>query len=102
MELETKNIITKLLIGDFKELADSVDKSNTTLPLLQTPDFSENNNFTLCKRYAHRETYDKSKPTNILSLNRYQLSEPISENIELVSENIQTTVTLRLPGKRDT
>ena len=50
------------------------------------------------KKYAHRETYDKSKPTNILSPNRYQLLEPTSENFELVSENFQNTDALRLPG----
>ena len=36
----------------------------------------------------HKETYDKPKPTNTFSPNRYQLLEPTSENIELVSENI--------------
>ena len=50
------------------------------------------------KKYAHRKTLDKSKPTNILSQNRYQLLEPTSENIELVSKNIQNTDALRLPG----
>ena len=50
------------------------------------------------KKYAHRETYDKPKPTNILSPNRYQLLEPTSENFELVSENFQNTDALRLPG----
>ena len=73
-------------------------KSNTAVPLLQTPDFPENNNFILPKKYAHRETYDKSKPTNILSPNCYQLLEPTSENFELVSENFQNTDTLRLLG----
>ena len=47
------------------------------------------------KKYAHRETYDKSKPINILSPNRYQLLEPPSENFELVSENFQNTDVLR-------
>ena len=44
--------------------------------------------FILPKKYAQRETYDKPKPTNTFSPNRYQLLEPTSENIELVSENI--------------
>ena len=83
-ELENKNIIIKSLIDNFKQLADSISKSNTSVPLLQTPDFPENSNFILPKKYAHRETYDKSKPTNILSPNRYQLLEPPSENFELV------------------
>ena len=64
-ELETKNTIIKLLIENFKQLADSIGKPNTTVPLLQTPDFSENSNFILPKKYAHKESYDKSKPTNI-------------------------------------
>ena len=68
------------------------------MPLLQTPDFPENSNFILAKKYAHRETYDKSKPTNILSPNRYQLLESTSENFELVSVNFQNTDALRLPG----
>ena len=59
------------------------------------PIFSENSNFILPEKYAHRETYDKSKPTNILSPNRYQLLEPTSENIELVFDNIQNTDALR-------
>ena len=48
-EPETKNTIIKLLIDNFKQLADSISKSNTTVPLLQTPDFLENSNFTLPK-----------------------------------------------------
>ena len=68
------------------------------MPLLQTPDFPENSNFILPKKYAHRETYDKSKPTNIVSPNRYQLLEPTSENFEFVSETFQNPDTLRLPG----
>ena len=100
-ELETKNTIIKLLIDNFKQLADSIGKSNTTVPLLQTPDFSENSNFILPKKYAHKESYDKSKPTNILSPNRYQLLKPTSENTELVSENIQNTDALRLPGNEN-
>ena len=64
--------------------------------LLQTPDFPEN--FILRKKYAQRETYDRSKATNILSPNRYQLLEPTSENFEFLSENFQNTDTLRLPG----
>ena len=100
-ELETKNTIIKLLIDNFKQLADSIGKPNTTVPLLQTLDFSENSNFILPKKYAHKESYDKSKPTNILSPNRYQLLKPTSENTELVSENIQNTNALRLPGNEN-
>ena len=95
-ELETKNTIIKLLIDNFKQLADSIGKSNTTVPLLQITDFSENSSFILPKKYARRESYEKSKPANILSQNLYQLLEPNSENIELVSENIQNTNALRL------
>ena len=43
-KLETKNTIIKLPIGKLKQLADSIGQSNTTVPLLQTPDFSENSN----------------------------------------------------------
>ena len=50
------------------------------------------------KKYAHKGSYDKSKPTNILSPNRYQLLKTTSENIELVSENIQNTDALSLLG----
>ena len=64
-ELETKNTIIKLLIDNFKQLADSIGKSNTTVPLLQTTGFSKNSNFILPKKYAHRESYEKSKPTDI-------------------------------------
>ena len=74
---------------------------NTTVPLLQTTDFSENNNVILLKKYTHRESYEKSKETNILSPNRYQLFKPSSDNIELVSENIQNTDTLRLSGNEN-
>ena len=59
--------------------------------------FSENSNFTLSKKYAHRETYDQSKPNNILSPNRNQLLEPTSENIVLVPGNIQNADALCLP-----
>ena len=100
-ELETENTIIKLIIDNFKQLADSISKPNTTVPLLQTPDFSENSNFILPKKYAHKESYDKSKPTNILSPNRYQLLKPSSENTESVSENIQNTDALRLPGNEN-
>ena len=48
-ELETKNTTIKLLTDNFKQLADSIGKSNTTASLLQTPNFSENNNFTVPK-----------------------------------------------------
>ena len=95
-ELETKNTIIKLLIDNFKQLAGSIGKSNTTVPLLLTTDFSANSNFILTKKYARRESYEKSKPTNILSPNRCHLLEPTSENNELVSENIQNTDVLRL------
>ena len=63
------------------------------MPLLQTPDFSENSNFILPKKYAHRESYDKSKPTNILSPNCYQLLEPTC--------NIQNTDALCLLGNEN-
>ena len=99
-DLETKNTIIKLLIDNFKQIADSIGKSNTAVPLLQTPDFRENN-FILPKKYAHRETYDKSKPTNILSPNRYRLLEPTSENIDSVFEDVQNTDALRLPGNEN-
>ena len=33
-ELETKNAIIQLVIDNFKQLADSIGKSNTTVPLL--------------------------------------------------------------------
>ena len=95
-ELETKNTITKLLIDNFKQLADSIGKSNTTVPLLQTINFSENSNFILPKKSAQ-----KSKPTNILSPNRCHLLEPTSENIELVSDSIQNTDALRLSGNEN-
>ena len=100
-EFETKNTITKLLIDNFKQLADSIGKLNTTVPLLQTINFSENSNFILPKKYARRETYEKSKPTNILSPNHYHLLEPTSKNIELVSDSIQNTNALRLSGNEN-
>ena len=95
-KLETKNTIIKLPIGKLKQLADSIGQSNTTVPLLQTPDFSENSNSILSKKYAYREPYDKSKPTNMLSQSRYQLLEPASENFVLVSESTQKTDVFRL------
>ena len=49
-ELETKNTIIKLLIDNFKQLADSIGKLNTTVSLLQTTDFSENSNFILPRK----------------------------------------------------
>ena len=100
-ELETKNTIIKLLIDNFKQLAGSIGKPNTTVPLLQTPDFQKTAILYCQKKYAHKESYDKSKPTNILSPNRYQLLKPTSENTELVSENIQNTDALRLPGNEN-
>ena len=71
------------------------------MPSLQTPDFQEKSNFMLPKKYTQRETYDKSKPKNKLSPNHYQLLEPTSENIELVSENSQNTDAIRLPGNEN-
>ena len=53
-ELETKNTIIKSLIDNFKQLVDSIGKLNTAMPLLQTPDFPENSNFILPKKYAHK------------------------------------------------
>ena len=69
--------------------------------LLQTTDFSENSNFLLPEKSVRRESYEKSKPPNIFSPNRYQLLEATSENIELVSENIQNTESLRLSGNEN-
>ena len=43
------------------------------MPILQTPNFSENSNLMLPKKYAHKGSYDKSKQSNILSPNRHQL-----------------------------
>ena len=100
-ELETKNTIIKLLIDNFKQLAGSIGKSNTTVPLLLTTNFSENSNFILPKKYARRQSNEKSKPTNILSPNHYHLLEPTSKNIELVSESIQNTDALRLSGNEN-
>ena len=59
MNLKLKNTVIKLLIDNFKQLADSIGKPNTTVPLLQTSDFLENSNFILPKKYAHKESYDK-------------------------------------------
>ena len=53
-ELETKNTIIKSLIDNFKQLVDSIGKLNTAMPLLQTPDFPENSNFILPKKYTHK------------------------------------------------
>ena len=71
------------------------------MPILQTLNISENSNFILPKKHASRESYDNSKPTNILSANRYQLLEPTSDTIKLVSENIQNSDALRLPGNEN-
>ena len=87
-ELENRNTIIKLLIGNFKQLADSIGKSNTTVLSLQTTDFSENNNFILPIKYAHRILREIP--------NCYQLLEPTSGNIELVSTNVLNTDALRL------
>ena len=54
-EFGTKSTIIKLLIDNFKQLENSIGKSNTAVLLLQTPDFSENSNFILSKKYVHRE-----------------------------------------------
>ena len=51
-EHESQNTIIKLLIDNFKQLADSIGKSNTTVPLLQTLNFPEHNNFILPKKHA--------------------------------------------------
>ena len=42
---EKKNNIIKLIIDNFKQLADSISKSNTTVPLLQTPNFLRKQQF---------------------------------------------------------
>ena len=80
-ELETKNTITKLLIDNSKQLADSIGKSNTAVPLFHTTNFSANSNFIYPKNYASKESYKKSKQTNRSSPNCYQLMEPTSGNI---------------------
>lgn len=49
-EFESKNITIKLIIENFKQLADSIWKSKTSVPFHQTPDFLENNNFILPKK----------------------------------------------------
>ena len=100
-ELEAKNTIIKLIFDNFKQIADSIGKWNTSVPILQTLNISENSNFILPKKHASRESYDNSKPTNILSSNRYQLLEPTSDTIKLVSENIQNSDALRLPGNEN-
>ena len=100
-ELEAKNTIIKLIFDNFKQIADSISKWNTSVPLLQTLNISENSNFILPKKHANRKSYDNSKPTNILSSNRYQLLEPTSDTIKLVSENIQNSDALRLPGNEN-
>ena len=100
-ELEAKNTIIKLIFDNFKQIADSIGKWNTSVPILQTLNISENSNFILPKKHANRKSYDNSKPTNILSSNRYQLLEPTSDTIKLVSENIQNSDALRLPGNEN-
>ena len=50
--------------------------------------------------HAKNLTINKKK-TNILSPNRYQLLEPTSANIELLSENIQNTDALRFSGNEN-
>ena len=100
-ELEAKNTIIKLIFDNFKQIADSIGKWNTSVPILQTLNISEKSNFILPKKHANRESYGNSKPTNILSSNRYQLLEPTSDTIKLVSENIQNSDALRLPGNEN-
>ena len=58
------------------------------MSLLQTPDFPENNNLMLFRKYKHRVTNIKSKSVNLLP-NRYQLLEPTSKNIKLVPGKIE-------------
>ena len=100
-ELEAKNTIIKLIFDNFKQIADSIGKWNTSVPILQTLNISEKSNFILPKKHANRESYGNSKPTNILSSNRYQLLEPTCDTIKLVSENIQNSDALRLPGNEN-
>lgn len=52
-ELGAKNKIIKLLIDNFKQLAEFISKSNTNLLLLQTSDFSENDSFISTQRNEH-------------------------------------------------
>ena len=54
-ELETKDNVIKLLIDNFKQLADSIGKSNT-VPLLQTLDFSEAA-ILYCLKNMHTENF---------------------------------------------
>ena len=55
MEYETVSMTQKLkkdiklLIENFKQLADSIGKSSNTVSLLQIPDFPENNKYILPK-----------------------------------------------------
>ena len=100
-ELEAKNTIIKLIFDNFKQIIDSIGKWNTSVPILQTLNISEKSNFILPKKHANRESYGNSKPTNILSSNRYQLLEPTCDTIKLVSENIQNSDALRLPGNEN-
>ena len=46
-----------------------------------------------CLKNIHTDKLTINQNQQMLSLNRYQLLEPASENIELVSENIQNTDT---------
>ena len=100
-ELEAKNTIIKLIFDNFKQIVDSIGKWNTSVPILQTLNISEKSNFILPKKHANRESHGNSKPTNILSSNRYQLLEPTCDTIKLVSENIQNSDALRLPGNEN-
>ena len=83
----------KLLIDNFKQLADSIGKSNTTVPLLQTTDFSENINFILPKKYTHRKSYEKSRE---IKTNKYIVTKSL-----LIIVNIQNSDALRLSGNEN-
>ena len=81
-DLETKNTTIKLLIFNFKQLADFIGKSNANLSLLQNSDFSKNENL-----YSLRGTSNKSKSTNIISTNHNQLLKPI---LKTLNRNLKT------------
>ena len=58
-ELETKNTIINLLIDNFKQIADSIAKSNTTASLLQTPTLQQikTNKYIITKSLSIIGTY---------------------------------------------
>ena len=85
-----------IILDNFKQLVDSTGKSYANVSLLKTRNFSEKSNFILPKKYVHKESYDKAKPANILSSNRYQLLKST-----LVSEFIKTTDVLCLMGNEN-